>query len=126
MGFWHGFEPGQATWSDRILAAIMEKQERGAPSPHDPPRMKKDVDEFPPLDEGTARGHAAWLDWPWKLHRIDGATFELHDLSEDPMETRDRSGDPDQLPRLGRMTSALDAWMRSVIRSHNGADYRRP
>ena len=90
MGFWHNFQGGQGTWSDRILKAIMEKQHAGAPLPHDPPRMRKDVDEFPQFPEDTAKGHAAWNDWPWKLHRINGKKFELYNLTDDPMET-DRS-----------------------------------
>ena len=94
MGFWHNIQGGQSTWSDRILKAIMEKQQAGAPAPHDEHRMRKDVDEFPQFAEDTARGHAAWNDWPWKLHRINGKKFELYNLQDDPMETADLSGDP--------------------------------
>ena len=123
MGFWHQFQGGQATWSDRIQKAIMEKQEAGAPLPHDLHRIRKDVDEFPQFPEGTATGHAAWNDWPWKLHRINGTKYELYNLVDDPMETKDRSSDPDQQARLGRMKKDLDGWMRSVVRSLNGKDY---
>tara|TARA_B100000809_G_scaffold217525_1_gene223761 strand:+ start:269 stop:580 length:312 start_codon:yes stop_codon:yes gene_type:complete len=70
LGFWHKFQDGQSTWSDRIQKAIMEKPQAGAPLPHDPPRMRKDVDAFPKFPEASAKGHAAWNDWPWKLHRI--------------------------------------------------------
>jgi hypothetical protein len=72
MGFWHLFQNGQGTWSDRIQKAIMEKQQAGEPLPHDPHRIQKDVDEFPQFAEETATGHAAWNRWPWKLHRING------------------------------------------------------
>lgn len=123
MGFWHSFQPGQSTWSDRILKAIFEKQQSGAPLPHNPQRMRKDVDEFPQFPEEIATGHAAWNDWPWKLHRIQGRRFELYNLAEDPMETRDRSADPQLQARLERMKQELDEWMRSVVRSLNGADY---
>ncbi|GAA5507401.1 sulfatase-like hydrolase/transferase [Novipirellula caenicola] len=123
MGFWHPFQPGQPTWSDRILKAIMEKQQAGAPLPHDEPRIRKDVDEFPQFSEDIATGHAAWTDWPWKLHRIGGKKYELYNLAEDPMETTDRSGDLQQQARMSRMQKELDAWMRSVIRSLNGNDY---
>ena len=123
MGFWHGLQNGQATWSDRILKAIMEKQHTGAPLPHNPARMRKDVDDFPQFPEDKSTGHVAWNDWPWKLHRINGERFELYHLEDDPMETNDCSNDPDQQQRLERMKKELDIWMRSVIRSLNGADY---
>ena len=123
MGFWHGFQGGQSTWSDRIQKAIMEKQQADAPLPHDQERMRKDVDEFPQFPEDTATGHAAWNDWPWKLHRINGDRFELYNLTDDPMETTDLSADPQQQQRLEQMKVELNAWMRSVIRSLNGKDY---
>ena len=53
MGFWHGFQQGQSTWSDRIQKAIMEKQQAGAPTPHDPPRIRKDVDD--PTSQSSGR-----------------------------------------------------------------------
>ena len=125
MGFWHNMQGGQSTWSDRILKDIMEKQQAGAPLPHNAQRMKKDVDEFPQLPEDTAKGHAAWNDWPWKLHRINGDKYELYHLGDDPMEAKDLSGDPAQAERLARMKKELHAWMRSVIRSLNGKDYAK-
>ncbi|QDU97128.1 alkaline phosphatase family protein [Lignipirellula cremea] len=124
MGFWHHFQSGQSTWSDRIQKAIMEKQLAGDPLPHDPPRIQKDVDEFPQFPEETATGHAAWNDWPWKLHRINGKKFELYNLIEDPMEKHDLSQDPQQAARLAQMRQELEGWMRSVIRSLNGKDYQ--
>lgn len=123
MGFWHHFQGGQGTWSDRIQKAIMEKQIEKAPRPHDPARMRKDVDEFPQFPEETANGHAAWNDWPWKLHRINGKKFELYNLADDPMESKDLSGNPQHRQRMERMQRELDAWMRSVVRSINGKDY---
>lgn len=123
MGFWHGFQNGQATWSDRIQKAIMEKQQTGGLLPHDPPRMRKDVDEFPQFPEQATNGHAAWNDWPWKLHRINGDKFELYMLTDDPMEKSDLSQNPQHAQRLERMKKELDEWMRSVIRSLNGKDY---
>ena len=67
IGFWHRFQGGQVTRSDQILRAIHEKQVAGAPLPHDPPRMLKDVAEFPQFAEDYTKGHAAWTDWPFKL-----------------------------------------------------------
>ncbi|MFT5527253.1 MAG: arylsulfatase A-like enzyme [Pirellulaceae bacterium] len=127
MGFWHSFQQGQPTHSDRILKGIMDKQQAGSPLPHDPQRIKKDVDEFPQFPEATAVGHAAWNDWPWKLHRIaskKGEVFELYNLTDDAMETTDLSKHPEHKQRLARMKNELDGWMRSVVRSINGADYK--
>ncbi len=124
IGFWHQFQDGQSTWSDRIQKAIMEKQLAGAPLPHNPTRMRKDVDEFPQFPEQTANGHAAWTDWPWKLHRINGKRFELYNLTDDPMEKTDLSKLPQHTQLLDHMQRELDAWMRSVVRSLNGKDYR--
>lgn len=125
MGFWHNIQGGQLTYSDNFLKAIMNKQQAGAPLPHNPQRMRKDVDEFPQFPEDTAKGHAAWNDWPWKLHRINGERFELYNLTEDPMETTDLSKDPDHTRRFEQMKKELDGWMRSVVRSLNGKDYKR-
>jgi arylsulfatase A-like enzyme len=124
IGFWHGFQGGQNTLSDAILKAIMEKQQAGAPLPHDPPRMRKDVNKFPRIPQDSARGHAAWNDWPWKLHRIDGKKYELYNLAADPMETTDLAKEPRHKQRTERMKKELHAWMRSVLRSLNGNDYK--
>lgn len=125
LRFWHGLQQGQSTWSDRILKAIMEKQLSDAPLPHNAVRMRKDVDEFPQFDEQIAKGHAAWNEWPWKLHRINGDKYEFYNLLEDPMETTDRSNDPQQAERLNGMKVQLTQWMQSVIRSLNGKDYAK-
>ncbi len=123
MGFWHKFQQGQSTWSDRILKAIMEKQQAGVPTPHNALRMRKDVDEFPQFAENTTTGHAAWNDWPWKLHRIDGTNYELYNLADDPMEQNDLSTDGNHRARMQAMKQELSTWMQSVVRSLNGADY---
>lgn len=124
IGFWHNFQGGQITRSDRILRDIMEKQQAKAPLPHDSPRMFKDVYEFPQYPEDTANGHSAWNDWPWKLHRINGTEYELYNLLEDPMEANNHAASPEHQERLERMKKELDAWMRSVVRSVNGEDYQ--
>ena len=123
MGFWHLFQDGQGTWSDRIQKAIMEKQQAGEPLPHNPHRIQKDVYEFPQFDEETATGHAAWNNWPWKLHRINGDKYELYNLVDDPMESQDLAKDARHTQRLDHMKQDLHAWMRLVVRSINGQDY---
>ncbi|MCF7954386.1 MAG: DUF4976 domain-containing protein, partial [Phycisphaerae bacterium] len=121
--FWHNFQKGESTWSDRILKAIMEKQQAGEPKPYDPWRMAKDVYEFPQFPEDTANGHAAWTDWPWKLHRKNGEVYELYNLEDDPMETNNLISGGEHQQRCKQMKKELDEWMRSVIRSLNGKDY---
>ncbi len=123
MGFWHGFRNGQSTWSDRIIKALLDAQKAGKPNPH-PERILKNVKEFPTFDMKDLEGHAAWNDWPWKLHRIEKKNkviFELYDLTKDPMETTDLT---DKEPvRVAKMKAALENWQRSVLNSWAGKDY---
>jgi arylsulfatase A-like enzyme len=83
---------------------------------------------------GASSGHAAWLDWPYKLHTdpVSGVakkgkkvatanSAQLYDLSKDPNETTDLAAqEPD---RVATMTAALQAWKASVEKSLAGADY---
>ncbi len=126
MGFWHGHTEGQSTWSDRIIRELMEAQQAGKPTPH-PDRIYKNVREFPKFGEDALRGHAAWNDWPWKLHRIqkgdEKPTFELYDLTKDPMEKNDLSSA--QPERVKAMREALEIWQNSVLASWSGKDYQQ-
>ena len=123
LGFWHKFQNGQATWSDRILKSILEKQLAGSPTPHAPERIAKDALDFPQIAPDFSEGHAAWTAWPWKLHRIDGERYELYHLVDDPMESQDLSAQEAHQLRLKSMKAELDAWMRGVVLSLNGGDY---
>jgi arylsulfatase A-like enzyme len=80
-------------------------------------------------------GHAALLDWPYKLHTNPGAgrgkkakkvgeslpSVLLYDVSKDPKETTDLAAQEPE--RVVRMTAALVAWKASVEKSLSGADY---
>lgn len=125
MGFWHGHTEGQSTWSDKIIRELMDAQQAGRPDPF-PERIFKNVREFPEFGADGLRGHAAWNDWPWKLHRIQkGAekpTFELYDLVKDPMEKNDLSAT--QSERVTTMQAALELWQKSVLASWAGKDYQ--
>lgn len=124
MGFWHGHTPGQGTWSDRIIKALLEAKQAGQPNPH-PQRILKNVNEFPSFGADAMRGHAAWNAWPWKLHRIEKngtVTFELYQLVNDPMEENDLG--KTNVKRVAAMKSELEAWQQSVLASWSGADYK--
>ncbi len=125
MGFWFGHTAGQSTWNDRIIKALLEAKQAGQPNPF-PNRVLKNVNEFPTFGEDALRGHAAWNDWPWKLHRVEKnrkITFELYHLVHDPMEAKDLSQIEPQ--RVDQMKKALEAWQRSVLASWSGKDYRK-
>ena len=70
-------------------------------------------------------GHSAWIDGDWKLHRIEGknaqVTWELYNLATDPAEEKNVVDDESQ--RAASMRSALEDWLKSVVRSLNGEDY---
>ena len=90
IGFWHGYEAGQATWNDRVIRDLLIAKKNGESNPH-PDRILKNVNEYPKRDLNQLTGHAAWNDWPWKLHRIqagDKVNLELYNLTNDPMESQ--------------------------------------
>ena len=110
-------------WMEELHAAQREGRE-----PADPVRLYTDADkirEKAPLDRFP--GHAAWLDGSWKLHRIEdrktnATTWELYDLAADPKEDRDLLAQ--QPDRAAAMRKDLEAWLKSVVRSLNGEDYK--
>lgn len=125
MGFWHGYMQGQGTYSDRIIKALKEAKDAGAPNPH-PERILKNTADFPRRDPADLHGHAAWTDWPWKLHRIQKAagaevTWEIYHLEDDPMETTNLLSENEE--RVQKMQKALEDWQRSVLGSWSGDDY---
>ena len=123
MGFWHGYEAGQATYSDRVIRELMEAKANGRPNPH-PDRLLKNVKQFPKKNLDQLNGHAAWNSWPWKFHRIQNnqiVKIELYNLQDDPMEATNLA---EQFPdKASAMQSALEQWQRSVLRSWQGEDY---
>ncbi|MDG1669507.1 MAG: sulfatase-like hydrolase/transferase [Akkermansiaceae bacterium] len=126
LGFWHHFAGGNPTWNDRIIKQLMEAQKAGKETPL-PTRLLKNVNDFPTYSDGAhKKGHAALLDWPHKIHAIyknNKTTWELYDLDKDPMESKDLS--PIFAPeKLESLKEKLTAWQKSVLRSHEGKDYR--
>ncbi|MDF1816388.1 MAG: hypothetical protein P1V20_29580, partial [Verrucomicrobiales bacterium] len=107
----------------RVIKELMDAKQAGQPNPH-PDRILKNVNEFPQLTRGDYEGHAAWNDWPWKLHRIekgDEVVFELYRLDTDPMETKDLAAGASG--RVEKMKAALEQWQSSVYDSWEGKDY---
>ena len=126
IGFWDNGAKGIGTPSETWMRDLLEAQKRGE-EPNDPLRLAADaakIGPVQPLDKFP--GHAAWLDWPWKLHRIENkktgeVAWELYDLAADPDESRVLFAE--QPERVPQMQEALENWLESVVRSLNGADY---
>ena len=88
---------------------------------------------------GAQPGHAAWLEWPYKLHLNAAAArgakkgkkagdaipaVLLYNVAKDPKETLDLAAQEPE--RVASMTAALEAWQASVEKSLAGADYPTP
>lgn len=126
IGFWDYGQKGIATpskaWMDELLAAQAKGEE-----PKDPARLRPDAGEIgQPVSVTEFPGHAAWLDWPWKLHRVEDrksheVSWELYNLANDPDENNVLLAE--QPERVPQMQKELEDWLESVARSLNGEDY---
>ena len=126
MGFWDFPVKGFSTPSKKWMAELLEAQKKGKQTTESS-RLRMDAGRLTErLPEDTFPGHAAWLDWPWKLHRIQGkdkkVKFELYNLSKDPQEENDLVTKKSQ--KTKRMKTKLIAWLTSVVHSYNGKDYQ--
>lgn len=134
MGFWDYPLPGIAVSSEKWMADLLAAQKAGD-EVGDRTRLRLDAGEIKTqYPEDTFPGHAAWLDWPWKLHRIQArpelaerdksgkVKLELYNLADDPEERTDLAAQESK--RVKSMKSQLEAWLASVVRSLNGKDYR--
>lgn len=126
MGFWQKPDGGRIVSSEKLMAALLKEQENGITESDtalldlhagDITQKYKD-DSFP--------GHSAWLDWPFKLHMIhskkDSVTLELYNLEADAYEKNDLS--VSNAAKAESMTLQLNEWLKSVIKSLNGDDYK--
>lgn len=126
IGFWDTGNKGISTpskaWMDDLLAAQSHGEE-----PNDSARVLPDAGKIGESVSTTSfPGHAAWLDWPWKLHRIENkkdheVTWELYNLANDPGENTVLLAE--QPERVPEMQKDLEDWLESVARSLNGEDY---
>lgn len=123
IGFWSHPTGGRGTPSKKLMAELLAAQQAGTEvTPHTFGADAGKVTRKHPPD--SLPGHAAWLAWPWKLHRIERkgqARLELYNLARDPMEKQDLSAG--QADRVEAMKADLEAWQKSVVRSLNGEDY---
>lgn len=126
LGFWDNGARGIATPSESWMRDLLESQKRGE-EPSDPLRLAADAGKIGAAVSLTSfPGHSAWLDWPWKLHRIENkktseVQWELYNLNADPDESRVLF--VEQPERVPQMQKALEKWLESVARSLNGEDY---
>jgi arylsulfatase A-like enzyme len=125
MGFWQYPGSGRIVSSAALMAELLQEQEAGVTTV-DTSKLDLNAgstDIKYPLD--VFPGHAAWLDWPYKLHRInlkdDEVKFELYDLEADPEEENDLFNDNREIALT--MKNQLEAWLNSVVYSLNGDDY---
>jgi hypothetical protein len=125
IGFWNYPAEGIRTPSDEWMSELLAAQVSGNMT-GDSARLRLEAGEINtnyPLD--SLPGHAVWLDWPWKLHRIESLTgvvqWELYNLEQDSMESSNIvEMEPGRVPA---MKASLEEWQRSVVRSMNGEDY---
>jgi arylsulfatase A-like enzyme len=125
MGFWDYPIAGIATPSHKWMSELLEEQ-KGGKEPADTSRLRLDAGKIAvQYPQDSFPGHAAWLDWPWKLHRIqdkrERVRLELYNLVKDPGEQQDLA--TQETDRANSMKSELEAWLASVVGSLNGRDY---
>ena len=126
MGFWDIGAKGIEVSSKKWMGDLLKAQAKGK-EPDAPERVLADAGQIgEKVSTSQFPGHAAWLDWPWKIHRLENpktheVSWELFDLSADPNETRVLYAE--QPERVPAMQGQLESWLESVTRSLNGEDY---
>lgn len=126
IGFWDAGERGLSVHSKEWMQELLAAQAKGE-EPNDPAQVRPDAGVIgAPVSLTEFPGHAAWLDWPWKLHRIESkknheVKWELYNLVTDPDESTVLLAE--QPERVPEMQKSLEDWLESVARSLNGEDY---
>ncbi len=126
MGFWEHPTGGMGTPSAKWMAELLEAQKNGSQISKISRLRLESAAITKQYPEDKFPGHAAWLDWPWKLHRIENKNgnvkYELYHLKDDPKEQNDLV--KVKTDRVKSMQTALKKWQLSVVRSLNGEDYK--
>jgi hypothetical protein len=127
MGFWSYDRFAGRSENKTLLSDLLKRQQKGEAVVSSREDLCLDagvIETIMPADDFY--GRSAWLDWPWKLHRIEKENepivFELYNLEADPMEENDIAAQ--HVDRVESMKVQLESWMQSVIRSQNGGDYQ--
>jgi len=128
MGFWEHPTQGIRTPTKEFMSELLKVQQEGKEIT-DPALLCLNAgDVSRKYPEDSFPGDSAWLDWPWKLIRKQNKknaaniVFELYNLSDDRMESKDLASEFSG--RVKAMESALEEWLKSVVQSLNGEDYR--
>ncbi len=125
MGFWQYPSPGRRTPSAQWMAELLEAQKQGY-LVTDSARLVLDAGEITKqYPENSFPGHSAWLDWPWKLHRIQNnageINLELYHLENDSLEQNNLA--LSETEKVEALLPQLEKWQNSVVQSLNGKDY---
>lgn len=123
LGFWVYPVGGQRTPSTEWLEKMRDEEQDGRLAAADAEWESRPWTEK--VSETDLPGHAAWLDGPFKLHRLPqkktGFSHELYDLAADPKEEHDLAAE--DAGRVEKMKAELERWQKSVIHSLSGGDY---
>ena len=124
MGFWDYPAKGRPVRSSDLLKQLAIEQAAGTERPSSklhPAEGQIETALVPQLQVG----HAAWMEGPYKLHRLvskEGtARYQLFNLEKDRAEKTDLAATMPQ--QVERMKKGLAAWQKSVIQSYKGEDY---
>jgi arylsulfatase A-like enzyme len=126
LGFWRYAARGVRTPSKQWMGQLLAAQRAGEKLDK-PEQLRLDAGEIKKhYAKNDRKGHAAWVDGDWKLHRIvegkkKGVRYELYNLAKDRREKKNLIDvEPE---RAEKMKAGLEAWQQSVIDSLNGEDY---
>jgi arylsulfatase A-like enzyme len=126
LGFWEHNVPGIRTPSAEMMTELLAVQANGGDVAH-PELLRLDAANTDKrYSKERFTGHAAWLNWPWKLHRIEPkdkqtVRYELYNLADDPLESKDLHAV--EANRTHSMQGELNDWLESVVDSLHGDDY---
>ncbi|MBL9129747.1 MAG: sulfatase-like hydrolase/transferase, partial [Verrucomicrobiaceae bacterium] len=114
IGFWQTNRGGISTPAKKWMEELLADQAKGI-EPADPARVVPEAAQIgDPAPLNHFPGHAAWIEWPWKLHRIEkqpgeDVTWELYHLGQDPEESHVLIAE--QPERLAAMQAKIEEWL---------------